>query len=326
MNIGENSTSFAVDSSTDMVLVLDSKAAIVSINDSYATHLGLDKDQQRGNGLESILDKKGYSTFKKHIDEAIKNKSSAMFVDTHKGCVFKNTITPIFGEDGSIHYFVIHVSDITEQDVLREHISRIEVFYNDIIENIPFGVGMAAGNGDIIFINPQIAHIVNVAEKDLIGKNLFSVAKLYDANDELVFPLTKLFQIADGHGKQKHIELTIQCRQIAHDESKYYFTVKDISRHMDYQQCIKSLLKERNKHIWQLNKMALKYNHDLQTPLVTIGGYTEDLIDSLNSRNYENVKSDCRIVAHAANNMSVLNKEMKKICEEICSFNNPERT
>jgi len=106
------------------VLIADREARIEWVNDGFLRLTGMPKDKLVGRRLPEI---NVYTNISEEIREAIKNQHSRIFesnVTTHnvENLWISSTLTPIYGEDGSLKKLVVVDTDITAGKKMQQQI------------------------------------------------------------------------------------------------------------------------------------------------------------------------------------------------------------
>jgi PAS domain S-box-containing protein len=207
--------SAAINSISQGMIMLDSKANVVVVNDRYREMYGLPATVTAGSSHRDVL-QHGISSgqfvgdAEKHLQTIMAriSKRQPMSVDIklHDGRTINVQENPIDGGG----WVAMH-DDITEQHQHQRILKRTEHFLATIVENIPEGiVAKDARNLRYIYVNKAAEAMIGMARADMIGKtarDLFSAktAELIERRDRQLLaeaqqpePITDTM---DGPGK-----------------------------------------------------------------------------------------------------------------------------
>ncbi len=197
--------------------------------------------------------------------------------------------TPVTDGNGKIIQ-VIHVArDITKRKMMEEELSIFKRF----AETSNLGYGFSDLDGDIIYINSYLCHLLGEEEpKKVLGKNVVT----YYPDDLKPVLLNDILPTVLSKGSWKgelplmsingEITPAIQNISLISDDSgkPVYIgnVITNISEHKKAEEDRDQLNKELTRKNKELEEIVYVTSHDLRTPLVNIEGFSKELGKSYN--------------------------------------------
>ncbi len=165
----------AINSIPQGMIMLDSKANLLAINDRYRRMYGLPAAIAAGSSLQDVL-QHGIDSGQfagdaaKHLETIVarigKRQPTSVGVKLHDGRMIRIQESPIDGGG----WVAMH-EDITEQQQRQRILKRTERFLATLIENIPEGiVAKDARNLRYVYVNKAAEAMIGLPRAEMIGK------------------------------------------------------------------------------------------------------------------------------------------------------------
>ncbi|MFX1390210.1 MAG: PAS domain S-box protein [Promethearchaeota archaeon] len=182
------------------------------------------------------------------------------------------------------------ISDITEKFELEQKLKESEERYRNLIESVPFSIALINQKGVLVYINPVIEKLLGYRQDELIGiefKNLPALSPKY-----IPTMLKRFQQVLKGE-----VLPPLEIELIKKDGSsiwiKYQSSLVKLGKEVLLQTVINDINEQKKadllveeeilklKELDQLRKdLISRVSHELKTPLVSVCGATELLLDS----------------------------------------------
>jgi len=203
------------------------------------------------------------------------------------------TITPVTDNSGSITQFIAIKHDISHRKQAEKALRDSERNLRQLIENMQEGIFRVTENGEVSFVNQQLADIFGIqSPESLIGLNV------YDVNHPTITLVKNLLQKlkTEGHlrnyqismenpnGGEVHVQVNAVIIRDEDDDLLYYEgTVDDITE----QKALESQLLHAQK-MEALGHIAGGIAHDFNNVMAAISGANQMLV--LKAKNQEFTK------------------------------------
>ncbi len=181
------------------------------------------------------------------------------------------------------------ISDITEKFELEQKLKESEERYRNLIESVPFSIVLIDRKGKLIYCNPAIEKMLGYSEDELIGNEFKNLPALHPKyipkmlrrfdkvlKGEILPPLDIELYKKDGN----LIWMRYQSSLVKlGDEILIQTILNDISEQKKADLLIKEEI-HKLKELDQLRKdLISRVSHELKTPLVSVCGASELLLD-----------------------------------------------
>ena len=181
------------------------------------------------------------------------------------------------------------ISDITEKFELEQKLKESEERYRNLIESVPFSIVLINQKGKLIYCNPTVEKMLGYSEDELIGnefkdlpvlhpKYIPKMLKRFDKVliGEILPPLDIELYKKDGN----LIWMRYQSSLVRLGDSILIQTIlNDISEQKKADLLIKEEI-QKLKELDQIRKdLISRVSHELKTPLVSVCGASELLLD-----------------------------------------------
>jgi PAS domain S-box-containing protein len=182
------------------------------------------------------------------------------------------------------------ISDVTETFRLEQKLKESEKRYRNLIESVPFSIALIDQQGKIVYCNPAIEKLLGYHRDELIGhefKNLPAVHPKY------VPILLKRFQKIIKGEILPPLEIELYKKDKSLIWIRYQSTLVKLGNELLLQTVINDITEQKTadllieeeilklKELDQIRKdLISRVSHELKTPLVSVCGATELLLDS----------------------------------------------
>jgi PAS domain S-box-containing protein len=214
----------------------DLNEKITMANPKLAKILGYTNENELlGRSVYDLFPKRDHSHIKSLIKERMTGKPSEEFMmityQTRQGQEVKTTVTSVPLVIGNeVEGSVVSVSDITEQNLVEDHLHKISHEYRTLLEKLDLGIIKVDNLGKIVSYNHKVAELLNFAAfSDLGDFNIleyqpFKEAGLHSEFRDLLYKRTVektiVAPLIDEFGKKQ--ELKFQFLPV-HDQNMETF-------------------------------------------------------------------------------------------------------
>lgn len=183
-------------------------------------------------------------------------------------------------------YFLLIVSDISEEKNFKDKFQQLQSLHTDILDNI--GVGLLIIDKetfDILFTNKKGMELLQISSSENLGR------KIWDLIDsESVSVLEKIFTdglSSDGFPKQIKMQRYHDKMKIwtsfypteitYHRRPCYLIAFNDITRERDYIKSLEETVKQKDLVAATKSRFMANMSHELRSPINIILGYVDIL-------------------------------------------------
>ncbi|QHW33300.1 PAS domain-containing protein [Paenibacillus rhizovicinus] len=149
--------------------------------------------------------------------------------------------------------------------------------YENVLQHMDSGIAIFDGDGMLSFVNVQMAKLLDIPRKTLIGCNLINIlthSKLSKSTKRIILRLYKetflrrsrYLEFVDANGRTLLVTVTYGDEL----EGDYLFSVKDVT---EYKQIEQSAY--QNDKLAMLGKIAASIAHEIRNPLTSIRGFIQ---------------------------------------------------
>lgn len=283
------------ENSPNMIILLNLEGEIIDLNPAILNFYGYEKEDFLTKNFRAL------TTFPP--------ENLPKLVDVFKKVITKEDIEPIelqfYNKDGSITwvnlqaslveieneaYIQAIVQDINERKRAELKLKESEERYRNLIETVPFSIALIDQQGKIVYCNPAIEKLLGYNQNELIGhefKNLPAINPNYipitlkrfqrGLKGEILPPLE--IELYKKDGSLIWIRYQTSLVKLG-DEALLQAVINDITE----QKKADLLIEEeiiKLKELDQIRKdLISRVSHELKTPLVSVCGAAELLLDS----------------------------------------------
>ncbi len=163
--------------------------------------------------------------------------------------------------------------------LMQSHLSfqNVKNKYENVLQQLDSGIAIFDSDGVLSFINLQMARILDIPRKMLVGCNLRGIlfhprlkasAKrtIYRVYKEMVLQRSRYFEIQDAAGRHYLITGTYGDQL----DGDYLISIKDVSEYKQIEQTA-----YQNDKLAMLGKIAASIAHEIRNPLTSIRGFIQ---------------------------------------------------
>jgi len=282
-----------VENAQEGVWAVDDTDLTIFVNPKICEMLGYTRDEMMRKSLYLFLEDSGIELIKGFRERREKGLTDTYEVDFVKkdGTLVSTSINaaPILNENGEFKGSFAFINDITNRKIAERKLKESEERYRNLIESVPFSIVLIDQNGKLIYCNPALEKLIDYSRDDLIGiefKNLPAI------NPEYVPILLKRFQKVLKGEILSPLEMELYKKDGSSVWIKYQSTLVKLGDNILLQTIINDISEQRKadllieeelvklKDLDQIRKdLISRVSHELKTPLVSVCGGAELLLD-----------------------------------------------
>ncbi len=180
------------------------------------------------------------------------------------------------------------ITDITEKFKLEQKLKESEERYRNLFESMPFSIALLDQKGRVVYCNPASVKLLGYNKEDLIGEEFRNLSIIHPQYLPLILKRFKKslkgenlspidIQVYKKNGNLTWINYQTSVVNLG-DESLLQVIINDISEKKKAELLIKEEVKKL-KELDQIRKdLISRVSHELKTPLVSVCGGTELLL------------------------------------------------
>lgn len=282
-----------VENAQEGVWAVDDNDLTIFVNPKICEMLGYTRDEIMRKSLYLFLEDSGIELIKSYRERREKGLTDTYEVDFVKkdGTLVSTSINaaPILNQNGEFKGSFAFINDITNRKIAERKLKESEERYRNLIESVPFSIVLIDQNGKLIYCNPALEKLIDYSRDDLIGiefKNLPAI------NPEYVPILLKRFQKVLKGEILSPLEMELYKKDGSSIWIEYQSTLVKLGDNILLQTIINDISEQRKadllieeemvklKDLDQIRKdLISRVSHELKTPLVSVCGGAELLLD-----------------------------------------------
>ena len=199
----------------------------------------------------------------------------------------------VLGYSPKKRFFAVTFSDITDRKRAEKKLKESEEKYRHLYETSPYFIGLLDNKGILVDCNSSIYKFLSThIKEDLIGKHFSEIFLLIERNEYLIPLFEKVFKDAINGKNTGPIDfqlyrssggyfwLNVQGSLIDLENQKLVqFFIQDISERKKAELIIQNEIKKLRELDELKNEFIIRTSHELNTPLVSICGSVEFLLN-----------------------------------------------
>lgn len=182
------------------------------------------------------------------------------------------------------------ISDITEKFELERKLKESEERYRNLIESVPFSIALIDQKGALVYVNPAIENLLGYSQDELIGIEFRNLPALHPKYIPLLIErFQKVFkgeilapmeiELYKKNGTLIWIKYQSMLVKLG-NEILLQAIINDITEQKKADLLVKEEI-QKLKELDQIRKdLISRVSHELKTPLVSVCGAAELLLDS----------------------------------------------
>jgi len=187
---------------------------------------------------------------------------------------------------------LVTVVNITERKIAEQKLKESERKYRNIYENTPFSVVLINSQGVVVDANPTTEEMFGYKREDVIGKKFMNLSIIHPDYSSTIFELFKKFVKGE---KMHRIDIQIQKKNGTNFWANLQAALTNINENTYVQALLTDITAKKeaellvNKEISKLKELEKirknlisRVSHELKTPLVSISGGSELLLNVYN--------------------------------------------
>ncbi|MFX1418364.1 MAG: PAS domain S-box protein [Promethearchaeota archaeon] len=188
---------------------------------------------------------------------------------------------------------IAQILDITERKIIEQKLKESEKKFRRLVEDSPFSIVLINLKGKIIDCNPITEKYSGYKKEELVGKNFNELGlihpKFLASIEESFNRLLKGEKISNEdiqmYNKERDLFwVNLQASRVKLNKETFF---QVITHNIDKQKKADLLIREQVSRLKELNQIQKEFitraSHELKTPLMSISGASELLIDVYNS-------------------------------------------
>ncbi len=282
-----------IENAQEGVWAVDENDNTIFVNPKICGMLGYTRDEIMGKSLHSFLEAPMIEliiSFRDRRKKGLKDTYELEFVKKD-GTLLSTSINaaPILNENGEFKGSFAFVTDITNRKIAEQKLKESEERYRNLIESVPFSIALIDQQGKVIYCNPAIEKLVGYRRDELIGNEFKNLPVI---NAEYVPLLLKRFQKVLKGEILAPLEMELFKKDGDSVWVKYQSTLLKLGDQILLQTILNDITEQRKanllieeelvklKELDQIRKdLISRVSHELKTPLVSVCGATELLLD-----------------------------------------------
>lgn len=236
--------------------------------------------------------------------------------------------TPIRHPDGHTSKMAM-IQDITERKKIEEALRESEKRYRALFEESRDAIYITTREGRVVDINPSGLNLFGFTKQEMIGMNIREIYVHASDRQRFQQEIEQKGSVRDYDVKfRKKDETEMDCLLTATvkraDDGSilgYQGIIRDITERKKAEEEIKKLdedLKRRATELAAINKeleaFSYSVSHDLRTPLIAIGGFSQLLLEKYSSHLDEKGQQFLNMIRTKTQNMSQLIDDILAFC------------
>ncbi len=283
-----------VENAQEGVWAVDENDITIFINPKLCEMLGYTRDEIMGKSLHIFLEDSGSELIKSYRERREKGLTDTYELDFVKkdGTLVSTSLnaSPILNEIGEFKGSFAFINDITNRKIAEQKLKESEERYRNLIESVPFSIVLIDQQGTLIYCNPAIEKLLGYRRDELIGiefKNLPAI------NPKYVPILLNRFQKVLKGEILAPLEMELYKKDEQSIWIRYQSTLVKLGDNVLLQTIINDITEQKNadllieeeiiklKELDQIRTdLISRVSHELKTPLVSVCGASELLLDS----------------------------------------------
>jgi len=282
-----------VENAHEGVWAVDENDITIFVNPKICEMLGYTRDEIMGKSLYFFLEdsmRELIRGYRERREKGLKDTYELEFIKKD-GTILSTNINaaPIINESGGFKGSFAFINDITNRKIAEQKLKESEERYRNLIESVPFSIALIDQQGKLIYCNPAIEKLLDYKRDELIGNEFKNLPVI---NPEYIPILLKRFQKSMQGEILRPLEMEIYKKDGSLVWIRYQSTLVKLGDQVLLQVIINDITEQRKadllieeelvklKELDQIRKdLISRVSHELKTPLVSVCGASELLLD-----------------------------------------------
>jgi PAS domain S-box-containing protein len=267
---------------TDIVLELDMKGIVSYSNHQCYDILGYQPSEIIGKSAFNFIYPEDISIIAEKMKEAFSTKKLVSVLQyrlVHKNRdIIHTSAMGKYVNVGGNEKFIVTIRDITFQKKIEQELKLSEEKYRLLFDNTPVGIGLSTIDGRVLDSNEAITKLTGFSAEDL---NKIGASSIYaDQNQR-----SEILKLLKKSGKLRDYEVTLRRKDNTEFLGSVSFDLLDLRGEKIIQTSLRDITKSKEAELELIKLSNLKSellrrtSHELKTPLVSIKGFTDLLLD-----------------------------------------------
>jgi len=267
---------------TDIILELDMKAIVTYASPQCFDIIGYRQREIIGKNALLFIHPEDIALIAESMKKAFNSKeiiSVRPYKLMHKnGGIINASARGKYVNIGGNERFIVAIRDITFQKRMEQELQVSEEKYRLLFDNSPVGIGLTTINGKMLDSNDAMVELTGFTAEDL---NKIGVPSIY-VDPNIRSTILKLLQ---KNGKLHDYEVKLRRKDSSEFLGSVSFDLIELGGEKIIQTTLRDITKSKNAELEliKLNKLKSELlrrtSHELKTPLVSIKGFSDLLLE-----------------------------------------------
>ena len=294
LRVSEEKYRNLVENAQEGVWAVDGNDDTIFVNPKICEMLGYTRDEIMGKSLHLFLDDSMIeliNSYRERREKGLKDTYELEFIKKD-GTILSTSINaaPILNENGEFKGSFAFINDITNRKIAEQKLKESEERYRNLIESVPFSIALIDQQGKIVYCNPAIEKLLGYSRDELVGYEFRNLPALHP---KYIPMLLKRFQKVLKGEILPPLEIELYKKDNSLIWIRYQSTLVKLGNEVLLQTVINDITEQKKadllieeefiklKELDQIRKdLISRVSHELKTPLVSVCGAAELLLDS----------------------------------------------
>ena len=171
-----------VQNSSDAIVMLDAKGAILFASESSARLLGYTLDERMGRSAFELMHPDDIPAARAMFADAVQRPGALVQAEwrlRHKDGSWRyiQSVAANRLDDPAVHAIVVNYRDVTEQRLAVDALRLSEERLRHIVESAQDLIYYCDAGGRFTYVNPTAARVMQYSEEELLGRHFFSLIR-----------------------------------------------------------------------------------------------------------------------------------------------------
>lgn len=308
-----------MESTHDVVLLLDKNGIVIDSNEAHANLLGHTREQLLGENVFKILPANIAKKRQELVRKAIASGEVVHGEDYRDGRWHEYSICPIILNNNPTDKVAVFSRDITEKKMIEQSIKESEIKYRTLFENLSQGIFYQSASGQVTEANEAALKMFGLTRNQFIGKDSYDEYwKVVNEEHQTLPPEEHPSMLALKTGLpvynrtigvyipklDKYNWIIFNAMPLSKPGEKYPEQVFVSMQNITSRKLAEEALKENEDRLRELNATKDKFfsviAHDLKSPFHSIIGFSEILKSESRNLDISEVESYASIIYESA--------------------------
>ncbi|MCE1197969.1 MAG: PAS domain S-box protein [Marinilabiliales bacterium] len=296
-----------MESTDEMIALLDNQGRILDMNGSFYRHFGINKEDMIGEVIFNFLSMELDPDLMERCRKTL-NLGRPFFGEDHsRGRWMEYTLNPVILQGNITNNVALFVKDVTDRRQAVDEINAIALRYQNLLRAASDGIHVLLPDGSITEASHSFCHMLGYTREELIGMNISQI-DFVRTQEEMTRTLAESLEhsvlFTSRHRKKNgeiiDVEVGVKAVQIK-EQMYHYASSRDITSRL----IAEGKLKRNELKLKELNATKDKFfsiiAHDLKSPFNAIVGFSNLLVEQIKDKDYEGIADYAAIILQTAN-------------------------